>query len=360
MLDLQILKSDIRIARLAEVDPPPLVEGAARLRLDLFGLTSNNVTYAAMGTGPLGYWDFFPGPEGWGRLPVWGFGTVAESHAPGVQAGERFYGYFPASEFLDVLPARVSPRGFMDGAPHRRAKAAVYNLYLNTATDPAYNATFEAEQVIWRPLYATGWWAADCVARGEPRPKTVVVSSASSKTALATVHRLRELGGMRLVGLTSERNLAYVRGTGLYEQALRYEDVGSLEVESPAAYLDFLGREALTASVHRVLGKTLVRSILVGATDWGSKPGGVVVPEGEIEGLRPEFFFVPEYAALRLQNEPALGATMVRELRKFYEASRGFVLPSRPVSGDAIIAAWSRFIAGTIGPDEGVVLAPGR
>jgi NADPH:quinone reductase-like Zn-dependent oxidoreductase len=360
VLDFQIRKDDIRVARLAEVDPPPLAEGAARLRLDLFGLTANNVTYAAMGTGPLGYWDFFPGPDGWGRLPVWGFGTVVESHAPGVQVGERFYGYCPASEFLDVLAARVSPRGFMDGAPHRRAKAAVYNLYLNTATDPAYDAQFEPEQVIWRPLYATGWWAADCVARGEPRPKTVVVSSASSKTALATVHRLRELGGIRLVGLTSERNLAYVRETGLYEAVLRYEDMQTLEVEAPAVYLDFLGREALTASVHRLLGKDLVRSILVGATDWVSKPGGVVLPEGEIEGLRPEFFFVPEYAALRLQNEPALGAAMVRDLRKFYEASRTLVRASRPVSGNAIVTAWSRFIAGTIGPDEGVVLTPGR
>lgn len=357
MPDFQIRKSDLRVARVVEVDPLPLAEGAARLRLDLFGLTANNVTYAAMGEGPLGYWDFFPGPKGWGRLPVWGFGTVVESRAPGVQAGERFYGYFPVSELLDVIPAKVSPRGFMDAAPHRRAKALVYNLYLNTATDPAYDAPFEAEQVIWRPLYGTGWWAADCVARGEPRPRSVVVSSASSKTALATVHRLRELGDVRLVGLTSERNLAYVRGTGLYDEAVTYENVPSLQVEAPVVYLDFLGREELTASVHRALGKTLVRSILVGATDWGSKPGGVVLPEGEIEGPRPEFFFVPEYAGERLKSDAAAGAAMVGDLRNFYPASRACVAAGRAAGKDAITDGWSRLLAGSVPPSEGLALS---
>ena len=30
-------------------EPVPLADGAARLRLDLFSLTSNNITYAAFG-----------------------------------------------------------------------------------------------------------------------------------------------------------------------------------------------------------------------------------------------------------------------------------------------------------------------
>jgi len=360
MLDFQIQKSDLRVARMVEVDLAPLAEGAVRLRLDLFGLTSNNVTYAAMGTGPLGYWDFFPGPPGWGRLPVWGFGTVLESHAEGVQAGERFYGYFPTSEFLDVLPTRVSPRGFMDGAPHRRAKAAVYNLYPNAASDPAYDAAFEAEQAIWRPLYATGWWAADCVARGEPKPKSVVVSSASSKTALATVHRLQQMGGLRRVALTSERNLAYVCETGLYDEARSYDDAGSLRVEAPAVYLDFLGREALTASVHRALGRSLVRSILVGATDWGSKPGGVVLPEGEIEGVQPEFFFVPEYAGERLKSDPAAGVAMMRDLRDFYPASRACVSAGHQAGKDAIADGWSRLLAGGVPAEAGLAFSFGE
>jgi hypothetical protein len=60
-------------------------------------LTTNNITYAAFGDA-LGYWQFFPtGEAGWGHMPVWGFADVAASQAPGIEPGERFFGFFPAS-----------------------------------------------------------------------------------------------------------------------------------------------------------------------------------------------------------------------------------------------------------------------
>lgn len=357
MQEIHIRKDDLCVARVVDAAPAPLPEGAARLKLELFALTSNNVTYAAMGEGSLGYWDFFPGPQGWGRLPVWGVATVAESRAPGVQEGDRFYGYYPMGESLDVFPAKAGPRGFMDGAPHRRAKAAVYNQYLNTAADPAYDAAFEPEQAIFRPLYGTGWWAADCVVQGEPGPHTVVVSSASSKTALATAHQLRRLGDAQHVALTSAGNEAYVRETGIYHQTLTYEAVASLRAPSPAVYLDFLGRESLTAAVHRVLGATLARSILVGATDWGSKPGGVVLPAATLPGPKPEFFFVPDYYAVRMKADASLGAAMVRDLRAFYAASRSFVTAHRLAGTEAIVESWTRLLRGGVPPREGLVLS---
>jgi hypothetical protein len=49
MRELQVSKQDLRQVRLVDVAPIPLVDGTARLRLDLFALTSNNLTYAAMG-----------------------------------------------------------------------------------------------------------------------------------------------------------------------------------------------------------------------------------------------------------------------------------------------------------------------
>ncbi|MGH7747359.1 MAG: DUF2855 family protein, partial [Candidatus Dormibacteria bacterium] len=92
MHEVHISKADLRIARAVDVPSAPLADGAARLRLDLFALTSNNISYAAMGASVLGYWDFFPGPEGWGRPPAWGFATVVQSKAPGIEEGARYYG----------------------------------------------------------------------------------------------------------------------------------------------------------------------------------------------------------------------------------------------------------------------------
>jgi hypothetical protein len=353
--EVQVSRQDLRIVRFVQVQLAPLAAGNARLKLDLFSLTANNITYAAMGAGSLGYWDFFPGPDGWGRPPCWGFGTVVQSSADGVEAGTRFYGFFPVADALDVTPQRVGPRGFVDGAPHRHAKAAVYNQYLDVASDPAYDSSFEAEQVLFRPLYATGWWAADCVAAGTPA--AVVVSSASSKTALSMAHQLRRAGSFELVALTSARNAAYVRATELYDHTLTYDAIDTLTAPGNSTYVDYLGRDDVTAAVHRTLGRALTRSVLIGATDWDDKPGGLQVPRRELDGPAPEVFFVPAYAAARLQSQPELGKAMLQALRAFYPASRAFVTPQRFNGDAAVLECWRQLAVGNVSPREGFVLS---
>lgn len=349
MRELHISKSDILATELVDIPQAPLAPGAARLKLDLFALTSNNVTYAAMGEGMLGYWDFFPAPEGFGKVPVWGFATVTESNAPDIAIGARYYGYYPLAESLDVIPKKTAT-GFIDTAPHRAAKAVLYNIYTETSADPAYDAKFEPEQTLFRPLYGTGWWAADCITQSAA--KSVVFSSASSKTALATAHQLRKLGGAELIGLTSPGNEAYVRDSGLYDRVVLYADAAALKVEAPATYVDYLGRAELTRAVHTALGSALTRSIIIGLTDWAAPRGGEPLP-----GPKPEFFFVPTYAAERLKADASLGGAMVRDLRAFYPASHAFVSVQRIAGAGAIQAAWTSLASGHIPPREGLVCA---
>jgi Protein of unknown function (DUF2855) len=357
MLEFQVRKDDFADTRMVEVPAPSLAEGAARLRLDTFAMTSNNITYAAMGGGELGYWDFFPAMEGWGRPPCWGFATVEESNSEHVAVGARLYGYFPIGTHLDVRPARVTPNGFFDAAEHRKAKSPVYNQYLSTSTDPAYISDREGEQSLFRPLYATGWWAADFIHRGDPVPGTVIFTSASAKTALATAHQLKSLSGAKLIGLTSARNLDYAKGTGLYDQAATYEEAAELVPQGPATYVDFLGREEVTAELHRALGPSLRRSVMIGATDWSAKSGGIQVPKVVLDGPVPEFFFVPGYAAQRIKEDGALRARMLADMRAFYEASNRFVTPTRLSGAEAVEASWHRLLNGEVSPAEGLVLS---
>jgi thiol-disulfide isomerase/thioredoxin len=112
-----------------------LAAGDVRLKLDLFALTSNNVTYAAMGEGMLGYWDFFPAPEGFGKVPVWGFGTVIQSNAPEIAVGARFYGYYPLAETLDVTPRNA--RLHRHSATPRDKGRALQRLHRHQR-DPGY------------------------------------------------------------------------------------------------------------------------------------------------------------------------------------------------------------------------------
>ncbi|MCR8228765.1 DUF2855 family protein, partial [Pseudomonas aeruginosa] len=79
--------------------PEALAEGQALLAVGEFALTANNVTYAALGDA-LRYWEFFPAGEGLGIVPVWGFAEVLASRCPGVEPGERFYGYYPMASHL--------------------------------------------------------------------------------------------------------------------------------------------------------------------------------------------------------------------------------------------------------------------
>jgi hypothetical protein len=186
----------------------------------------------------------------------------------------------------------------------------------------------------------------------------VVVSSASAKTALAMAHRLHGLGGTRLTALTSPANLPYVRSTGLYDQVLAYEEADGLRAECPIAFVDFLGRESLTTRVHEALGSALARSILIGATDWMAKPGGILPPQGPVSGVQPEFFFVPSYAASRIGQDPGLRAAVLDDLRAFLRASPAFVTPNRVFGVAEIERGWRRLCDGAVSPREGLVVHP--
>lgn len=51
-------------------DDKALGDGEILVKVDQFGLSSNNITYAALGDF-MNYWKFFPtGQDGWGHMPV--------------------------------------------------------------------------------------------------------------------------------------------------------------------------------------------------------------------------------------------------------------------------------------------------
>src|SRR5690606_27223121 len=124
----QVRKDRLDTTRTLELSEAPLADGEVRVRIEHFAYTANNITYAAFGDA-MNYWQFFPvlpragepddGDAPWGLIPVWGFGVVVETRCAGVAEGERLYGYWPMATEVVLQPARVSPEGFFDGAPHR-------------------------------------------------------------------------------------------------------------------------------------------------------------------------------------------------------------------------------------------------
>jgi len=305
----QVQRSNLRISRLvSDPDAPgvrPLAEGEARLRIDQFALTSNNITYAAFGEA-MKYWDFFPtGDAAWGCIPVWGFAEVVESRAEGVAAGERLYGYWPMGHYLVVQPVRVGRHGFVDGAAHRAALPAVYNRIQRCATDPGYVAEHEAQQALLLPLFTTSFLIDDFLDDEKFfGAQQVLLSSASSKTAFGTAFclslRRGRPGAPRIVGLTSAANLAFCRSLGCYDEVRAYDAIGAMDRSLPSVYVDFAGNATLRRSIHEHFGAALRYSCSVGGTHWDELGGGRDLP-----GPKPTLFFAPAQIARRSAAPPA-------------------------------------------------------
>ena len=166
-MDLEVDRTDLRRTRLTAGRPLPdePSAGSVLFRIDSFGLTANNVTYAVVGD-LIGYWRFFPAAdEPWGRVPVWGFGDVVASSHADVAEGERYFGYWPMSSHVLLEPVGVGPHGFMDGAAHRADLPPIYNRYQRAPRGPM--PTPRRARSILQPLFGTSFLLDDWL--GEPK-----------------------------------------------------------------------------------------------------------------------------------------------------------------------------------------------
>ena len=305
-VDFLVRRDDLHRTEVVRTTLPALADGQALLRVDAFAFTANNVTYAVFGE-MMRYWEFFPGPDGWGRVPVWGFADVVESRHPSVAAGERFYGYYPMSTHLAVEPASATPGGFVDGAAHRRALPPIYNQYLRTSTDPGYEADGEDAQMLLRPLFATAFLIDDLLAEQEfSGARAVVLASASSKTAIALAALLsrRRPRAYEVIGLTSPRNAAFVARLGFYDRAVTYDALDGVPSDVPLVFVDMAGDGAVRDAVHRRAGANVRYSCAVGGTHWSSL---AMAPPADLPGASPTFFFAPDRFVKRSADWGAAG-----------------------------------------------------
>jgi len=367
---LLVSRTDLRSTRLVpDPDAPQaraLADGEARLRIDRFALTSNNITYAAFGEA-MKYWQFFPtGDTAWGCIPVWGFAEVTESRAEGVTVGERVYGYWPMGRWLVAQPVRAGRAGFSDGAPHRQELAVVYNQITRCATDPGYSAAHEAEQALLRPLFITSFLIDDFLAdNGFFGATQVLLSSASSKTAYGTAfclaRRRGQPGAPRTVGLTSPGNLAFSRALGCYDEVLAYDELPLLAAGTPSVYVDFAGNAALRRLIHEHFDAALAYSCSVGGTHWDELGSG-----GGLPGPRPTLFFAPAQIKKRSAPPPEGwgGAVLQQRIAEAWVAFMHRVAdPAAPwlrvVDGEGPEAAQAALLSlldGRVDPRDGLML----
>jgi hypothetical protein len=353
MSDFLVKRDDFRECRVADLAPPELEQGQALLRVDTFGLTANNITYAVFGEA-MSYWDFFPAEEGWGRVPMWGFAEVERSEAEGVAPGTRIYGYLPPSSYLVVTPAHAGETGFVDASPNRAALPSAYHRYVASGADPFYRADTEEIQMLLRPLFFTSFLIDDQLDdEGLATRGPILISSASSKTAIAAAFLLARRDGVELVGLTSPGNVSFVEGLGIYDRTVAYDAIDSLE-PGAATYVDVAGDGEVRLAVHSHYGDELVHSMAVGATHWEGFGSG----QAELPGPSPRIFFAPDRVVKRSEDwgRGGLETRVAEAWHPFCEWTGGWLETIRGQGFDALRDAYLDVIEGGVDPKHAHVL----
>jgi hypothetical protein len=296
---VEVRRAELHDARVTSAERPSLAQGQARLAIDAFGITANNITYAVFGD-MMSYWSFFPAPsgDGYGVVPVWGFATVSETTVDTLEVGERIYGYFPMGNELVVQPDRVTPGSFTDVTAHRTALPAAYNNYVRCAGDPSYDPDTEDARMLLQPLFFTSFLIDDFLADADFFGATqVVATSASSKTGFGTAHLLHQRDGIAVIGLTSASNRSFVEELGCYDAVVTYGELDALPA-GPTVLIDFAGNQNVVRAVHEHYGDDLKHSAVIGGTHWDADR-----PEpAPMAGPPQEFFFAPTQIQTRAKD----------------------------------------------------------
>jgi hypothetical protein len=355
-VDFEVNRADVRHCRVVDTEPPALQAGQVLLRIDAFALTTNNITYAITGDA-LRYWEFFPASdrEGWGRIPVWGFADVAATAHDEVAEGTRVYGFLPMSTHLVVTPGRVDPNGFVDIAPHRAALPGAYNSYSRPDADPAHDPGHEDHRMILWPLFFTSFLIDDFLGDNDFfEAEEVIVSSASSKTAIGTAFQLGQREAVRVVGLTSAGNVDFVEGLDVYHRVVPYGEVDHLGA-ARAAYVDIAGDAGVRGAVHQAYEDRLTHSMIVGATHWDEPPAAPT----DLSGPVPSFFFAPDQIGKRTKEwgRAGLGDRVAEAWRRYVEFADRWLEVRHGAGPEAVEAAYLELVNGGTNPAVGHVLS---
>lgn len=308
--ELLVRRGDLRTTKIHRSDLPCPADGEVQVAIDKFGLTANNVTYAVAGD-MIGYWQFYPAEEGWGKVPAWGFGNVIASNCEQVPVGERLWGFFPMASHALLRPGRVKKERFSDVSEHRKDLPAVYNNYSRGSAEPEAMRAFETERCLLFPLFATSFLLSDYLTYNDFfGASQVLIGSVSSKTGFGLAQMLRDSTDCRanVIGLTSSGNRSFVLKLGCCDQVLLYGDEAQINASLPTVYVDMSGNGGLTSRLHSLLAENMKASIMVGATHWEASDRPKDLP-----GARPEFFFAPSHITTR-EKEWGPGVAMSKAM----------------------------------------------
>lgn len=266
------------------------------------------------------------------------------------------------SSHLLVTINSVSSKGFVDNAKHRQALPPIYNFYTNTQQDPTFTLETEALISIFRPLFVTSFLIDEYLAeKNFYNTSQILITSASSKTAQALAcllaHRKKENSlDLNLLGLTSKKNIEFVRQLGWYDQIISYDSIAQLNSNQKFVVIDFTGNHNIQFQLQKLLNNNLVYNCLVGLVDWQNLRGENPLPK------KGEFFFAPAHAEKR-QKEWGLAKFQQNigvAWQQFIDAIQSTVSIKEHIGAQGLEQLYSDMLNGKINPKYGNIVSLNR
>jgi len=344
-------KYDLFETTFSEEKIPISKENEVILEIERYAFTSNNITYGVIGD-TLGYWNFFPAEEPYGIIPVWGFANVTSSNNEYILEGDRFYGYFPMSRYLKVIPKKVNDFGFIDDSNHRRKLPPVYNHYSKIIKYA--DESLEYHPLI-KPLFLTSFLNYfflqdekffDC--------DQIILTSASSKTALSLAFLLSKYklkDNKKIIAITSEKNMQFVSEIKFYDIVLSYDNAEENLKRSKSVIVDFAGNSDYLKKLSDHLGDGLKHVSLIGLADWSSKTNFKIIPNSK-------FFFAPNHAEKRYREMGVKRTTLLADelLKEFIMKVKNYIKLEYCNDPKDIHELYLKSLKGKIDPSKGYMV----
>ena len=325
------------------------------LKVDRFALTSNNISYCLAGD-TLGYWKFFPTTDGFGRVPAMGYSDVVASKHPDIKTGDRYWGFYPMSNYLIVQAGKVSKSGFSDISSHRAGLAPIYAQFNKTSANPFYNEEREDHDLLLRGLFLTSWLVEDFMLDNDFfGANSYVITCASSKTSIALAHVVKERGLQKTIGMTSKGNVEFCESLGCYDQIITYNEAQTLDASNPIIIVDMAGNFSAMKALHEHFQGNVKYSCKVGATHLADLMGDM----NTLPGATPTFFFAPTQSEKR-NKEWGSGEVAKRiglSLQSFQKYSDQWMNITRGHGVETIEDTFTKVVQGKATPTEGLILS---
>jgi len=216
----------------------------------------------------------------------------------------------------------------MDTVAHRQERSPIYNQYTKTHMDPTYKKEHEGLISLFRPLFTTSFLLDDYQAENSFfGAESIILSSASSKTAIGTAHLLAKRSEhVSVIGLTSKANMAFVESLGCYD-----------------------------TRIHNHFGDNLKDSCMVGTTHWHAF-GRL---NETLPGPKPELFFAPSYAQERIKEWGMDGfqKRVAQVWNDFIPSTTNWISLKQGQGQEALLNAYQALLTNMSNPAHGHILS---